>query len=50
MLSNMLGHELRLTKSHPERIKPRMDWTADKQGICMADLVAEEVAVLYTKN
>ena len=41
MLHTTTGHELQWTKSHPERIKPRMDWTADDQGIYMADLVAQ---------
>jgi hypothetical protein len=46
MLHNTMGHELQWTKSHPERTKPRMDWTADDQGIYMADLVAGELVNL----
>ena len=47
MLHTPTGHDLQWTKSHPERIKPRMDWTADDQGIYMADLVAGELSVLH---
>jgi hypothetical protein len=46
MLHNTMGHEMQWTKSHPERSKPRMNWTADDQGIYMADLVAGELANL----
>ncbi len=47
MLMNGAGHQLQWTKAHPERTKPRMDWTADDQGIYMADLVAGELATLH---
>ncbi len=47
MLDDTMGHELQWTKSHPERIKPRLDWTADDHGIYMADLAAGELSVLH---
>ena len=47
MIGNAMRHELQWTKSHPERIKPRLDWTADDHGIYMADLAAGELAVLH---
>jgi hypothetical protein len=47
MLPSELGHALQWTKSHPERFKPRQDWTADDQGIYMADLVAGELTTLH---
>ncbi len=46
MLRDTMGHEMQWTKSHPERMKPRMDWTADDHGIYMADLVAGKLAAL----
>jgi hypothetical protein len=46
MLHNTRGHEMQWTKSHPERSTPQIDWTADDQGIYMADLVAGELANL----
>jgi hypothetical protein len=42
MLRDTAGHELQYTRSHTERIKPQNDWTADDQGIYMADQVAGE--------
>lgn len=47
MLHETMGHEMQWTKSHSERLKPIMDWTADDQGIYMADLVAGELAALH---
>ena len=47
MLRNTREHTMQWTKSHPERLKPRMDWTADDEGIYMADLVAGELATLH---
>jgi hypothetical protein len=47
MLMHGAGHQLQWTKAHPERIKPRMDWTADDQGIHMADLAAGESNILH---
>ncbi len=47
MVPSELGHTLQWTKSHPERLKPRMDWTADDQGIYMADLVAGKLTTLH---
>ncbi len=49
MLRDTRGHEMQWTKSHPERSKPRMDWTADDEGIYMA-LVAGELAALLHKE
>lgn len=42
MLRDTADHELQYTRSHPERIKSKNDWTADDQGIYMADQVAGE--------
>jgi hypothetical protein len=50
MVPSELGHALQWTKSHPERSKPRMDWTADDQGIYMADLVAGELTILHRET
>jgi hypothetical protein len=36
-----------MEKVPSERFKPRMDWTADDQGINMADLVAGELTTLH---
>ena len=47
MLPSEMGHALQWTKAHPERFKPRLDWTADDQGIYMADLVAGELTTLH---
>ena len=47
MLMHGAGHQLQWTKADPERIKPRMDWTADDQGIYMADLVAGKLNILH---
>jgi hypothetical protein len=47
MLMHGAGYLLQSTKAHPERIKPRMDWTADDQGIYMADLVAGALNILH---
>jgi hypothetical protein len=40
MLHNTMVHEMQRTKYHLEHFKPRIDWTADDQGIYMANLVA----------
>jgi hypothetical protein len=47
MLMHVAGHQLQWTKAHPERIKPRMNWTANDQGIYMADLVAGELNIFH---
>jgi hypothetical protein len=49
LMQNSTGHELQWTKSHAERIKPRMDWTADDRGIYLVDLVAGDLALLNNK-
>jgi hypothetical protein len=36
MLRNTRSYKMHWKKSHPERFKPRMDWTADDKGIYMA--------------
>jgi hypothetical protein len=46
MLRDTVSHDLQWTRSHLERIKPQMDWTANYQGIYMADQVAGELKVL----
>jgi hypothetical protein len=47
MLPSELELSLQWTKSHPERFKPRLDWTTDDQGIYMADLVAGKLTTLH---
>jgi hypothetical protein len=47
LLRNTREHAMQWTMSHPERMKPRKDWTADEEGIYMADLVAGKLATLH---